>query len=1338
MKKTLLVQICRPSRRAIMFMGLCCVLASPFACAQDNETFGGGTLYVNASQPDDSGNGLSWPTAKRTIQGAVDVANGGDTVWVTNGVYNVGGATTPGYTLPSRVVITKQVVVRSVNGADYTIIQGPGTNTYGTASAMRCVYMTDGVLDGFTLQGGATLQSSSPDGQGAGAFATSATPEIRHCLITGNSGYFGGGVYRGTLNNCRLTGNRASSLGGGALSTALNNCLLTGNMASSGGGVFGGTLNNCLLIRNVAVNDGGGACWSFVYNSIVWGNTKSSGATNDCYVLGAYNSCASDISPTDGCINVPPLFVDEANGNFRLRPNSPCVDKGNNAYAPNLPDMDGNTRIADGDTNGVATVDMGIFEFGAIPGASIPVFMPSGYTSFVGTLPVSISCATVGASIYYTLDGSEPTTNRLFYTNAFPVTVTTTVKARAFKADMPDSVTVTATFLQQPVATPVLSPESMTTFDSSLSVTVTCATAGAEIHYTLDGSDPTTISPLYSIPLSLTVTTTVKARAFKAGMSDSLIVAATFTQQTVATPILSPDSLTTFTNSLEVAVTCATAGAEIRYTLDNTTPTEASPLYTGAITITSNTTVCVKAFKQGMIDSATSSATYTREYVLRVIGGSGGGGYAPGAAVMVAFDAPPVGQVFGGWSVSPGGTSLGTAFDTRETMTSLVMPAAHVTLSAIYRAPVTIYADASRPNDSGDGFSWATAKRTLQAAVYAAGEGGYYASDVILATNGVYNAGGSAAPGYSLNNRLVIAREVVVRSVNGAAVTVIEGSGANNFDTANSMRCVFLSKGVLEGFTLRKGSTWKTSDMNSLGGGVYMTSRDLVVRNCVIAANRAQDGGGAYYGTLNNCLLTENSAATSGGGASGSTLNNCTVAGNTAGVYAGGISNITDLSRPYNCIIWSNLLESGATDDCSHTQSFYVYNTCALGLTAENGNISVNPLFVDAAAGNYRLQTNSPCIDRGSNTYAPNLPDLDGNARMVDGDTNGTATVDMGAYEFGSRLAASAPIFTPGHGTSFTGMLAVLITCATADAEIRYTVDGTDPTTNSFLYATSLSLDATTTVKARAYRTGMPESVMVTATFIKQTVATPVFFPGSGTSFTGTLSVAISCATVGAEIRYTLDGLTPSALSPLYTGPLAISVSTTVCAKAFKLGMYNSPAEISSYSRQQVATPVIVPGSGLVFIGSNLITVLCATGDAEIRYTLDGTPPTLSSTLYTGPFSLFATATVRVKAFKAGMTDSAVVFQTVTQQSAETPIISPPSTTAFTSNLVVSVSCATPGATIRYTTDGNDPTGSSALYTGAFTLSASTTVKARAYLTRACPKRFLSMFFPSPGLKISA
>ena len=93
---------------------------------------------------------------------------------------------------------------------------------------------------------------------------------------------------------------------------------------------------------------------------------------------------------------------------------------------------------------------------------------------------------------------------------------------------------------------------------------------------------------------------------------------------------------------------------------------------------------------------------------------------------------------------------------------------------------------------------------------------------------------------------------------------------------------------------------------------------------------------------------------------------------------------------------------------------------CTTPLPSEgDGNISDEPLFVDLAGGNLRLQTNSPCIDAGDNIYVVGDTDLDGNTRIVSG------TVDMGAYEF--HVSALSP-FQPGSSITVCPPMAPPIT----------------------------------------------------------------------------------------------------------------------------------------------------------------------------------------------------------------------------------------------------------------------------------------------------------------------
>jgi hypothetical protein len=226
---------------------------------------------------------------------------------------------------------------------------------------------------------------------------------------------------------------------------------------------------------------------------------------------------------------------------------------------------------------------------------------------------VTISDATSGATIYYTTDGSTPTTASPAYTGPITFTQTTTLKAMAAASGLTNSAVASATYTiqqQQQVATPTFSPAGGT-YSGSVTVTISDATSGATIYYTTDGSTPTTSSTDYAGPITFTQTTTLKAMAAASGMTNSAVASATYTiQQQVATPTFSPAG-GTYTGSVTVTISDATSGATIHYTTDGSTPTTGSPVYTGPITFTQTTTLKAMAAAGGMTNSAVASATYT-------------------------------------------------------------------------------------------------------------------------------------------------------------------------------------------------------------------------------------------------------------------------------------------------------------------------------------------------------------------------------------------------------------------------------------------------------------------------------------------------------------------------------------------------------------------------------------------------------------------------------------------------------------------------------------------------------------------------------------------------------
>ncbi|MCM8769925.1 MAG: chitobiase/beta-hexosaminidase C-terminal domain-containing protein, partial [Candidatus Omnitrophica bacterium] len=157
------------------------------------------------------------------------------------------------------------------------------------------------------------------------------------------------------------------------------------------------------------------------------------------------------------------------------------------------------------------------------------------------------------------------------------------------------------------------------------------------------------------------------------------------------------------------------------------------------------------------------------------------------------------------------------------------------------------------------------------------------------------------------------------------------------------------------------------------------------------------------------------------------------------------------------------------------------------------------------------------------------------------------------------------------------------------------------------------------------------------------TVATPQFTPPAGT-YTTSQSVSISCTTEGASIRYTTDGSDPTESSPLYTQAIIVSVSTTIKARAFKEGLNPSQIATAMYTiLETVAAPSFSPLAGAYSSPQN-VTISCATSDATIRYTTDGSEPNEGSPIYSTPIPVNSEITLKARAFKEGMNPSSVTI----------------------------------------------------------------------------------------------
>lgn len=304
---------------------------------------------------------------------------------------------------------------------------------------------------------------------------------------------------------------------------------------------------------------------------------------------------------------------------------------------------------------------------------------------------------------------------------------------------------------------------------------------------------------------------------------------------------------------------------------------------------------------------------------------------------------------------------------------------------------------------------------------------------VMIASNGDEVVVGPGT--YALTNTVTITNGITLRSSNGYAVTIIDGSV--------SVRCVYLNNAgaVVRGFTVQNGLAKglgggiccyngtiedcfvvsntvqhqaAPSHLRAYGGGVYIAAGKLL--RSVIAYNRAvatgiwSDNDDAYGGgvccngsaLVSGCVVFGNRAlgygAASGGGvclwSSVPEVLNCSIVGNKAGDSAGGVAAYAGWVR--NCIIYSNVLESSAASTSTNYEGSAGFTYCCTIplITVWPGNITNSPSFADWQQPNLHLRADSPCIDAGTNgTWTLATQDLDGNPRIVN------STVDMGADE---------------------------------------------------------------------------------------------------------------------------------------------------------------------------------------------------------------------------------------------------------------------------------------------------------------------------------------------------
>ena len=1006
--------------------------------------------YVNAGNPSPSPPYTSWATAATIIQNAIDAANVGDWIVVTNGTYNTGGRVVGTTDRKwNRVVVTNQVTVTSVNGPLVTKILGdvsPDVHTYGT----RCVWLGSGAtLSGFTIASGGNYyglySQNGYDIDGGGILGQSRSAVVTGCIITGNTGcWYGGGVDNATLINCLVTGNNAWQ----------------SSQAGIGGGAYNCTLVNCTVVGNAGELGSGGTAYSTCENCIVYDNPDSGNGGNYFYTSFA-DSCTTPDPGGVGNTTNDPAFVGYAGGDYRLQFNSPCINTGSNAFVTVSTDLDGGPRILDG------VVDMGVYEYQHAPWFLVS---PTNLTVLAGS-SFSLTVSVLG----------DPPAYQWWF-NGAPLTDGGRIVGSG---------------------------------SNSLTVSLSQTNDSGSYWVTASNSFGMATSAVATVAVLLPVTITSPPTNLTALTGNT----ATFTVGAIG---FAPPVYLWYSNGVALANGGRISGAtSATLAIANVQTNDSGAAY--QVVITNN---------YGAITS--SLATLTVLAPVQITGQPMSQAILLGSNATFAVIASGSGPLnfqwyFNGAPLSDGGRISGSgtpalnilnvqpgdAGGYKAVVTNLASTAVSRTASL---TPQSSFASSMRyvaltsANPLSPYLDWSTAATNIQDAIDAS-----IAGDLVVVSNGVYSVGGRAVYGVA-TNRVTIDRAITVQSLNGPSSTVIKGDYTAPTHGGPNVRCAYLTNGAaLIGFMLTNGGTVFSTNivLEASGGGVWCEPSGGVVSNCVFAANIAarfgggafrgtlfnciltnnvasqgggacsnalfncilaknsasfQDlntGGGAIYCTLSNCLLVANTCVGGGGGAAVSTLSGCMLSNNAAnyggGVFVGVVNNcLISSNRAFvygggayssalnNCVLKTNLaarsgggaynsaltnctvvgnngagvggVDGGAVansivydnigGNVANTKS--VFYTCAIP-NVGTGDFTNAPLFVNEAAGDFHLQTNSPCINSGNNAYVAFTNDFDGNPRIRGG------TVDIGAYEFQSPSSVISYAYLQQYGLPTDG-----------------------------------------------------------------------------------------------------------------------------------------------------------------------------------------------------------------------------------------------------------------------------------------------------------------------------
>jgi hypothetical protein len=935
--------------------------------------------------------------------------------------------------------------------------------------------------------------------------------------------------------------------------------------------------------------------------------------------------------------------------------------------------------------------------FNGAPIAGAPVFSPNG-GNFGGTLNITLSSATASANIYYTLDGTTPTPASPLYTEPITITSSTTIRAIAGGDGFIQSAVSSASFTSLGQTPPVNFVPGPGTYTTTQAVSLSDTDSNATIYYTTDGSTPTAASNPYSGPIAVPASMTIRAVAIDPVLQSSSITTAPYAIQAGGSSIDFGSGFSSVAGLTLNGSVVNTDDSRLQLTTGGTYQA-GSVFWTQPIGVQSFTTDFLFQLSNAQGDGFTFAIQGIGP---KALGASGSGlGYQNiGKSVGIKFDfysnsgegtdstgfyingavptVPAVDMTSSGVSLRSGDSILAhVTYDGTTLTLNLRDPVTNKTfvLAQAVNIPQIVGANIAYVGFTGSTGGLSASQKILYWTYATQTAGSVTSAPVFSPQGGNY----ATPPSVTLSDSA--AGAVIYYTTNGTTPTtssfvytspIVPGTGTTTIQTMAVASGSSQSTVVTATYVVAQPVT--AAPNFSPAGGSYATAQSVALSDSTAGAVIYYTTNGTTPTTLSAVYSTPIAVTTSETIRAIAVAPNAQASAVVAAAYVirtgtpsinfgSGFSSVAGLTLNGNALNTNNQLQLTATGGSYQAGSafwnqpigvqifttdfsFQLSNAQGDGFTFTIQGVAPNALGASGSGLGYQKIVKSVAIKFDLYSNAGEGPDSTG--VFTNGVVPTVPAVDMTASGVVLRSGDPMLAHVTYDGTTLSMSLLDQVTnksfVLTQAINIPQIV-GANTAYVGFTGSTG-GLSATQKILSWTFSTQAPGPV----------TAAPMFSPQAG-SYSAPPSVTLSDGTAGAVIYYTTNGTAPTISSSAYSGPITVGMGTTTI-KAMAIASGSSSAVVTAtyvVAQPVTAIPTFSPAAG-TYATAQSVTLSDNSAGAVMYYTTNGTTPTTSSTVYSGPITVAASETIEAIAVAPNAQASATATAAYTIQSAGTTI----------------------------------------------------------------------------------